>query len=397
MRHFSKTQLRLLTVCVVLYTVLYFCRLNLSAVLDAITRDQGISIAAAGMLQTVFALVYASGQIVNGAVADRVNPFRHMLLGLLGSAACNFAMGLSLGYPMMVVSWTANAVFQSMLWTPLVRVVAMHFTGLKERNAANAALAFVLIVGHFFAWAISGVMAENFSWRLAFVVPAVIAVVTAVLSAFALPELREKNVNAGKTCAGKAQGTSSVITSVSFLLVLGTCIVYGFVRDGVITWTPTILAHMGREKAISATAFTLILPVINTIGVALGIWQRGRGANPRVVVATMMAAGVVCCACLLGISGLLVTALLLGCICAAMYGANTMLTSVIPLEYDAVGKTGTTAGLIDAFIYLGSALAGVLAGGIYEQSGVQMLYGIWAICCVLAGLMMIASKKRRKE
>ena len=137
--------------------------------------------------------------------------------------------------------------------------------------------------------------------------------------------------------------------------------------------------------------------MINTIGVALGIWQRGRGANPRVVVATMMAAGVVCCACLLGISGLLVAALLLGCICAAMYGANTMLTSVIPLEYDAVGKTGTTAGLIDAFIYLGSALAGVLAGGIYEQSGVQMLYGIWAICCVLAGSMMIASKKRRKE
>ena len=399
MIRFTKTQLRLLTVCVVLYTVLYFCRLNLSAALDAITRDLNISIASAGLLQTVFALVYACGQIVNGAVADRVNPFRHMLLGLFGSSACNLIMSLSVGYPMMIVSWTANAVFQSMLWTPIVRVVALNFSGLRERNAANAALAFVLIVGHFFAWAISGVMAEHFSWRLSFAVPAAIAAITAVLSIFVLPELREKNADAGKKAVRKAQGTSSssVLTSVSFLLVLATCIVYGFVRDGVITWTPTILAHMGREKTISSTAFTLILPVINTIGVALGIWQRGRGANPRVVVATMMAAGLVCCACLLGISGLLVTALLLGCICAAMYGANTMLTSVIPLEYDAVGKTGTTAGMIDASIYLGSALAGVLAGGIYERSGVQMLYGIWAICCVVAGMMMIASKKKGNE
>ena len=61
MRHFSKTQLRLLTVCVVLYTVLYFCRLNLSAVLDAITRDLNISIASAGLLQTVFILLPLPG------------------------------------------------------------------------------------------------------------------------------------------------------------------------------------------------------------------------------------------------------------------------------------------------------------------------------------------------
>ena len=394
---FSAKQIRLLSICVIVYTVLYFCRLNLSAALDAITLDLGISIASAGMLQTVFALVYACGQVFNGAMADRVNPFRYMMLGFLGSALCNLAMSFAQGYPMMIVIWTVNAVFQSMLWTPIVRVVALHFTGLQERNIANAALAVVLIIGHFFAWAISGVLADRFSWRLSFRVPALIALATLAVVVFFLPELKRSDWCCVQGRKEKTKGgSSSVLLNASFLLVLGTCLVYGFIRDGVITWTPTILAHIGRERAVSATAFTLILPVINTIGISIGVWQRGKGANPRAVVATMMAASVVCCLCLLPAAGMLPTAMLLGCVCATMYGANTMLTGQIPMEYDKVGKTGVTAGLIDAFIYMGSSLAGVLAGSVYQEAGVRALYAAWMVCSALCVVMMILSGRLRK-
>jgi len=396
MTGFTKEQTRLLTLCVVLYTVLYTCRLNMSAALDAITQEMEISIATGGMLQTVFALVYACGQIFNGSIADRVNPFRYMMLGLCGSALCNLAAGLSVGYPMLLIAWTGNAVFQSMLWTPIVRVVAMKFSGLQERNLANAALAYVLIVGHFMAWAISGYMADHFSWRLSFVAPAGLVAITALISARFLPELRQQEYGGVKRNGekGGAAPLPSLLTP-GFLLVLATCMVYGFIRDGVITWTPTILAHIGRERAISSTAFTLVLPVINTIGVSIGVWQRSRGANPRVVVATMMAAAVVCSAGLLGTQQILATALLLGCLCAAMYGANTMITGQIPLEFDVIGRTGTAAGLVDAFIYFGSSLAGVLAGGIYERAGTQALCIIWLVSSVLAG-MMIALSGRKK-
>lgn len=396
MMKFTKEQTRLLTVCVALYTVLYSCRLNMSAALDAITQELEISIATGGLLQTVFALVYACGQIVNGSVADRVNPFRYMILGLCGSALCNMAAGMASGFPVLLVAWTANAVFQSMLWTPIVRIVAINFTGLQERNAANAALACVLIVGHFMAWAISGYMADHFSWRLSFLVPAGIAVISALIGASFMPELKQKSYGkAGKNGQEIQAAPLSALLTPAFLLVLATCIVYGFIRDGVITWTPTILAHIGRERAISSTAFTLVLPVINTIGISIGVWQRSRGANPRVVVATMMAASVACCACLLDTQGILTTAMMLGCICAAMYGANTMITGQIPLEFDVIGRTGTAAGLIDAFIYFGSALAGALAGGIYEHTGTKVLCLLWLAGSALAGVMILASGKRR--
>ena len=389
----------MLACCVIVYTVLYFCRLNISAALDAITVDLGISITTAGLLQTVFAVVYACGQMVNGMIVDHVNPFRYMVMGLCGSALCNLAMSFTQGFAAMVAVWTFNAVFQSMLWTPIVRVVAFYFRGDRERNTANAALSVTLIAGHFFAWAISGVMADWFGWRLSFRVPACIALFAALCAAgFLAAELRDDNWSGAAKKEKTSQRTSSmaVLSSVSFLLVLATCILYGFIRDGVITWTPTILAHMGRESAVSATAFTLILPLINAGGVCIGNHLRARGANPRLVVAMMMAAALCCCAALLPAGGMLLVALLLGCVCAAMYGANTMLTGLIPMEYDSVGKSGMTAGMIDAFIYLGSALAGVLAGGVYENAGVSALCIVWMAAAAACAVMMIASSRAKK-
>ena len=399
MKSFSSEQKRVLSLCILVYTVLYFCRLNLSAALDAVTMDMGVSMAAAGLLQTVFAVVYACGQMVNGAIVDHVNPFRYMMLGLLGAAMCNLAMSYAGSLGAMLVIWTVNAVFQSMLWTPIVRIVARNFEGEKQRNDANAALSVTLIAGHFFAWAISGFMASYAGWRLSFRVPGMIALTTAVvIGALLFGDMRSGEWKQKTEKRLRTKGTNasaSVLMSAGFLFVLATSILYGFIRDGVITWTPTILAHLGREKEISPTVFSLILPLINAVGVVIGVKLCARGGAPRRVVAMMMAAALVSSAALLPVSGMLLTALLLGCICAATYGANAMLTGMIPMEYDSVGKSGMTAGMIDAFIYLGSALAGVLGGGIYDYAGVGALCLIWAGSSAVAVVLMLTSEKRK--
>jgi predicted MFS family arabinose efflux permease len=65
-----------------------------------------------------------------------------------------------------------------------------------------------------------------------------------------------------------------------------------------------------------------------------------------------------------------------------------MLTGIIPLEYDRVGKTGLTAGLIDSLIYAGSALAGAVGGGLYEHMGSGALYASWIAAAVFSALLM---------
>lgn len=391
---FSPPQKTLLITCAVVYTAAYICRLNASAALGGIMGDLSLTMAQAGALQTVFAAVYAASQMINGAIVDRVNPAKYMLLGIGGSALCNLVMGFCSAYPALIAVWALNAAFQSMMWTPIMRLIAMHFKEIRVRERANQTLSLTLIVGHFLAWAISGFLSAQVGWRYSFIVPASIALLVFCASMHVLRSTgldHTPQAGGSGTVTQTGSSTAGILASTGFYLVLITCVLYGFIRDGIVTWTPTILSRTGSGEAVTSTAFSLILPVINISGVLTGFSLRRRGAKPHGVAAALMALAVVFAPALMLSPGMLGTALLLGLICAGMYGANTMLTALIPLEYNCVGKTGMTAGLIDSFIYAGSAFAGVVGGGIYETLGSNMLYSIWAAAGLVSLLLLRAA------
>ena len=391
---FTLRQRRIITACTVLYIAAYFCRLNLSAVLDPIASHLSLSLPQAGLLQTVFASIYALGQLINGTIVDRVNPVRHMFTGLLGASLCNIAMGFAGSFQMMLILWALNGVFQSMMWTPIMRIVTLYYDDTATRERANGTLAMTLIVGHFGAWAISGFLGELLHWRFAFIVPALIALTVLTVSYLSLRDVMAdaETMNRKRTAASRAgQSPLGTLLGTGFPLVLVSCLLYGFIRDSVVTWSPTILARLSTEIVIPSTVFTLILPAINIFGVTIGFALRYRGAQPHVVVTMMMIIAIISGALLLPAPGILLTAVLLGLICAGMYGANTMLTALIPLQYDRIGRTGMTAGMVDSTIYAGSAIAGVLGGSLYEGYGTGALYGAWILSAIVCSVLMMTS------
>ena len=394
---FNAMQKRILLTCVVVYTTAYAGRMNLSAALTGIAEEMSLSMARAGFLQTVFAIVYACGQLVNGTVVDHLNPAKYMLVGITGTAACNMAMGFGKTYSALIVIWSLNAVFQSMMWTPIMRMLAMYFPVKRTRERANETVALTLIVGHFASWAVSGFVSGSAGWRYSFIIPACAAFVVSIAAAFAL-----RGVGSAKGAVQKEKSmqietkdsTLRILSATGFFLVLGTCILFGFIRDGVITWTPTILYRLSSDEKIPSSVFSLILPMLNFIGVMIGFALRRRGARPHNVVAVMMTTAIACALPLmLLVRNIALIAALLGCMCAAMYGANTMLTGLIPFEYHRIGKTGMTAGLVDSCIYGGSALAGALAGGVYEGMGVSALIAMWACAAAVSIVMMRISSR----
>ena len=70
---FTSGQRKTLLLCFLCYSAAYTGRLNLSAALPGLRDGMALTAAQAGMFQTVFALIYAVGQIVNGARADRAS------------------------------------------------------------------------------------------------------------------------------------------------------------------------------------------------------------------------------------------------------------------------------------------------------------------------------------
>ena len=391
---FTPAQKRMVFSCLGVYTTLYVCRLNLSAALEGIRLGLSLTIPQAGALQTVFALIYACGQFVNGALVDRLNPVRHMLTGLCGAAACNVLAGLAPSYPLLLIAIAGNAVFQSMVWTPIMRLIAQHIEPGKKRVVANFFVALTLVFGHFGAWAISGFLSALVGWRFSFIVPACIAVIVFALAGRSLITMKMHHVPEEArepSSAHSGENTLRMLLCSGFFPVLFACMLYGFIRDCVITWTPTLMAHQAQGAALSSAAFTLILPVINLAGVTLGFVLRLRGAPARSVVVIMMAAAIACCLPLLTGMNMLLTAILLGCICAAMYGANTMFTGLIPMEYDRVGRTGLTAGMVDSFIYLGGAISGFFGGTLYDSFGSGALFMSWIITAVVCSVMTLIS------
>lgn len=395
---FTREQKRIIYGCVLAYTTAYLIRLNLSASISGVMAGLGITSTQAGLLQTCFAIMYAAGQLINGAVVDRVDPVKYIEFGLIGSIACNICLGLTNVYWLMLALCFLNGAFQSMLWTPIVRLVASRFREEKSRFKANFMLSLTLVIGHFAAWAVAGFFSEAIGWRMSFIAPACIAVLSLVGVYFIMRGIRpgdEVQASADGRRAGFIDNMKLFARTGFFPLILG-CVFYGFIKDGTVTWAPSILASIGGADNPLVVSSSLIIPVINLLGILAGQYLRlhSKGSN-RLSTAVMMPLAAAFSIPLLFRLGLVPTALFIGLACAVVYGMNPILTSLVPMEYDTFGCAGLAAGMIDSFIYVGSAASGVIEGGLKEAFGWDSLYISWiAVSVVATGLIVISAMKR---
>ncbi len=412
--NFNKTQWRVLSACMIIYTTAYLNRLNVAAALSGIISALGITTTQGGLLQTAFAIVYAAGQLVNGAIVDRVDPIKYIKIGIAGSGACNLLLGLCPSYTPMAILCMLNGMFQSMMWTPIVRTIALHFREIELREKATTILLATLIVGNLGAWAISGYLSNIFSWHYSFIVPAVIVIPALLGGSLLLRGIdhgkpdgtcqKQKTVPASNAASPYRRNLFAIFASSGFFVMLITGFVHGFVRDGIQTWTPTILNRLSNGHAIAATTFSLIIPIVNIGGIVATYLAKKKGhINNRRMIAIQLSLSACFCLTLLGVKSMLFAAVFLGFACACIAGLGSILTGLVPIEYEPENLVGMTAGVIDSFAYIGSALAGVLAGFIYEKVGVNALFLCWiaaallgAVCSLVAGTMMRRYRARIK-
>lgn len=391
---FSRLQTRVLCACFIVYFCAYIGRLNLSASLDSIMSDMHVHETAGGTLQTVFAVVYASGQFVFGALVDRLSPKKMIITGLVGSALSNLFFSFARFFPLLCVLWAVNGAFQSMLWTPIVRLIAAHFSG-KRRSRASFTMSFTLAGGNLAAWGLAVQLQKWVGWRLAFMIPCFVLLLAACFAFFMMPNVVNSETDEKKT--GKSNTKKAPIrflftTGLLFMLIAS--VSNGFLRDGVITWGPTIL---GMDKGM----FTLIIPIINLFGILAGASiVRVFNSRVRAIAAVMMAACMLPSFLLFTLNGNTIwfMALTLGLMSAILYGSNTLFTVLMPMDYDKSGRVGLVAGLIDSFIYVGSALAGTLTGFIRESTGSWTgVYAIWMVVAALGAACMFLSVKGSRK
>ncbi|HET9929518.1 MAG TPA: MFS transporter, partial [Polyangiaceae bacterium] len=155
------------------YALYYVGRKGFSVSKKTLVREEGLSEAALGGIDSAYLAAYALSQFASGVLGDRWGARRLVTFGLLGSAlacACFGSLHTALGF---TLAFLANGWFQATGWPGTTRVMA-DFTTPRNRGTVMAFWSTCYQLGGILANVLCGVLLVRFGWRSAFWVPALV-------------------------------------------------------------------------------------------------------------------------------------------------------------------------------------------------------------------------------
>jgi OPA family glycerol-3-phosphate transporter-like MFS transporter len=395
------------------YAAFYLCRVNLAAAQGRLSADVGLSKQQLGVLLALLKSFYATGQLVNGMLADRLGPRRLIVLGLGVSALLNLAFAHTSRFPMMAVVWALNGYFQAFGWTSTVRTIANWFPP-RLRDAASGVIGTSYILGAGCSWILAGQLTDALGWRYAFWVPAWVCLgVCAVFHTF----VRERPADVGLDDPEQIGGTPNGSKGCAWRDVLGTPALWAlalantafmFGHHGLLDWTPQYLLEMRGSSAGTAALEAFLLPLGGAVGCSALAWigrRRKRSLGAAAIWAPLAAAAALCLAVpKLVRSGRWVAPGLLLAIGALTAAPATLIACSMPANLTSPEIAGGAAGLVDAMGYVGSASSGWLSGHVMDAVGAQqgaeaawqLVWRIWPLGLLIAAGMVAALGRRKR-
>lgn len=404
----------------ILYCFLYCGRLNLSMVMPAMMKEEGWSEMDLGILASVLFWTYGLGHLFNGRLGEIFGVNRFIVAGVFLSAIANILIGFQSSLVMIAVLWGLNGYFQSMLWSPGIALLSRWWPSERRGFATGFANAFSA-VGQAVAWIsvfIAFAIAPGMGWRAGFIFPVIIMVIIAVIygfivkarpSAIGLKEFVDKNAARNKQDEeltqvlkekGKLYPYIYLFKKWRFdlwlLIIAGSSIA----RYGLLTWIPTYYDDQFGVDIKAGIVGLVMLPLGMSLGTLIMPWITDKffvnNRLPMVILSALAAGTTVFCfrlvepgvgaAALLFIAGFFI------------YAINGI---VWAYATDVGGRvfSGTAAGILDCFAYLGASVQALYFGGILESTGNWNLVFLTIVgtCVAIAVLGFIAGRGLNKK
>ena len=407
----------LIALCWFVYFASYLTRQNYNAALALMLEDLGAAKSALSLAGTGAFAAYGVGQPVSALLLRRARPRRMIAIGLLASAGCNLLLAGSTlvfsgpGLPViMTVVWCANGFAQAMLWPALVQCMAQSLSA-ADYNRAVMHVNIAGSAGTAAVYLLAG--AARGAWRWVFVISASFAVIAALVWRKFAPKDQLSTVNCQLSIdePGGPVPMRRLLTGFGLGPILLGAALLGVLRESVPAWMPVLLTESAPAFSSARSVLTAaILPlfaivslrVTGTIAKKIGhelrstAWFFGAGALAALGLALClraMRAGALPMGSLWLIFSVALMALLTGC----MHGANLAAVCQLPARFGRYGATGTAAGVINAFVYAGSALSMLGTALLAERRGWQATSWAWLSVAAAGTLIFVFFTKRAKE
>ena len=388
--------------CCLVYFTSYLTRLNYGACLIEIQRALQIDKSQAGLPVTGCFLVYGIGQLICGYIGDKIAPQKIIFTGLVGSALCNLLVAVFPRIAVITLIWSVNGFFQSMLWPPLVRIMAELLDGKWYRHC-SVLVSFSSSLATVAVYLLAPVCLFAWGWKSMFFLPAVAGILTAVYWIVNIRSQGRETIqeeNPSTPVPEEPQGGIIRLFLLAPLFPMLTAIaLHGVLKDGITTWMPAYMADAFGTSTSTAILTTAILPVFAICSTLFSSLLYNRIRDELCTAALLFAAGFAGSTAMFftnaryPIGCVLLMMLITGC----MHGINLMLISRLPRHFVKFGMVSTVSGILNAATYVGSALSTYVFGKIAENSGWNHVILLWIAVSGIATILLLGCRRKWKS
>lgn len=375
--------------CWIAYFSTYICRLNYSAVMPELNSSGLFTESEIAAVSSAFFICYGLGQLVSGAVGDKISP-RHMIfLGVLISGAINILIFFCYtSYIALLLLWGLNGAVQSMVWSPILRVAGEYFDPV-EKEKFGIDISTTVPLGTLASYGVSLVTLALLPWHYTFLTCGCVVLAAAIYwyigTGRILPKLKKIEFKRDVLPKGRRTLPSGklvgMIVSSGLLVLLIPIAIMGTLKDSVTQWIPTFFDSQFHTGTSISLVMTMVLPIINVTGAYFARMIDRKLHNELKTSAVFFAISAAFLMVLLafGSSNMILALICMVGVTNCMFAINVMLITMVPLRFTKFGRVSTVAGFLNAMAYVGCGLLNLAAGALLEKTGTawNVLFILW--------------------
>ena len=254
---------------------------RLGLVEPLIRDDLGLSFAQAGTLSAVSMLVYAAMQIPAGLMADRLDPRRLFVLGLLGTNLAAMLFAVIGDYHVLLLVQAASGVFRALIFTPGLMLIRAQFPGDRQATAMGLFVA-AGFSSNILLNLLGPLLVDPLGWQLLFVLLGASGLVTAVAY---------HRLGAGLPPRADGDRPPGFIRLLGHPVLLLTGVIQ-FARLALVFgfsyWLPTFIVERG-ESLRTAGLIVALGAALTAPANLVGGWLSDRLRRPLLIIGTSLA------------------------------------------------------------------------------------------------------------
>lgn len=433
-KNYAHWRLRIFYSCFIGYTVFYLCKKNIAVALPGLSTEFGYSNTELGLLGSSLYLTYGIGKFINGVLADSSDVRKFLPTALILSAIANICFVLSaifitpghtsfFGLPsgtvllwLFAFFWGANGWFQSAGFPAVAKSLTYWYSN-SERGTKWSLWSCSHQVGTFLSVIVSGYLVAHYGWKMAFVIPSVLAILAAL---WLINRLRDKPQSLGLPCVeefrnepvkekceedkdnrsyGQIFRENILFNKTIWLLAIAYIFVY-IIRFGAEDWMVKYLSESKHNSLELAAMKLSALPLFGIAGTILaGIISDKVFKGQRAPVNLIYLVGVSICLLLLKFNTISnLDFVLIGLIGAFTYGPQMMIGGLCAVESSSKKVASAATGFTGSFGYLGAVLSATGTGFMVDKFGWDGAIGYWILSAIICiGICIVLFFDERKN